>query len=132
MSDDFKTNIKSSSVWKRGFFMLLFAVFYGVAEFVLAVLAIFQFGSALFTGSANDKVARFGQTLARYIFEIVRFVTFNTEKKPFPFSDWPEAEQQGDGEAAAPDAAAPAEGPGEAVEPGPAKSAEGSDDQPPA
>ena len=90
MNDELKTNLKSKSIWLRGLFMLLFAVLYGVAEMVLAVVAIFQFGAALITGSPNDNVTRFGNSLGQYIFQITQFVTFNTEVKPFPFSSWPE------------------------------------------
>lgn len=71
-------------------FMLLFALFYGVAEFVLVVIAVFQFGHALITGQPNENVTRFGYSVGRYIFQITQFVTFNTEEKPFPFSPWPE------------------------------------------
>ena len=70
--------------------MLLFAVLYGVAEIVLAAVAIFQFGAALITGKPNDNATRFGNSLGQYIFQITQFVTFNTEVKPFPLSGWPE------------------------------------------
>ena len=90
MNDDIKTHMKSKNIWKRGLFMLLFTVLYGVAEFVLAFVAVFQFGHALVTGQPNDNVTRFGYSVGRYIFEITLFVTFNTEERPFPFSPWPE------------------------------------------
>ena len=91
MSEEVRTNLKSKSVWLRGFFMLLFAVLYGVAEFILAVVAIFQFGAALITGKPNDNAVRFGNSLGQYIFQIAQYVTFNSEVKPFPFSSWPES-----------------------------------------
>jgi hypothetical protein len=91
MSGEFKTNIRSKSIWLRGFFMLLFAVLYGVAEIVLVAIAVFQFGHALFTGRRNDNAAGFGYSVGRYIFDITRFVTFNTDERPFPFSPWPDA-----------------------------------------
>lgn len=90
MNEDIKTNVKSKSIWMRGLFMLLFAILYGVAEFVLAVIAIFQFGHALFTGRPNDNAKEFGFSVGRYIFDITKFVTFNTDEKPFPFSPWPD------------------------------------------
>ncbi len=90
MSEDFKTNVKSKSIWLRGLFMLLFAFLYGVAEFVLAVIAIFQFGHALFTGRPNGNAMGFGYSVGQYIFEITKFVTFNTDERPFPFSPWPQ------------------------------------------
>lgn len=90
MDEDIKTNFKSKNIWVRGLFMLLFAVLYGVAEFVLLVIALFQFGHALFTGRPNDNATSFGYSIGRYIFDITRFVTFNTDERPFPFSPWPQ------------------------------------------
>ena len=92
MDEDIKTNLRSKSIWVRGLFMLLFAVLYGVAEIVLLVVAVFQFGHALITGRPNDNATAFGYALGRYIFDITRFVTFNIEDKPFPFSPWPTSE----------------------------------------
>ena len=91
MNEEVKSNLKSKSVWLRGLFMLLFAVLYGVAEFILAVVAVFQFGAALITGKPNNNAVRFGNSLGQYIFQITQFVTFNSEVKPFPFSSWPES-----------------------------------------
>lgn len=89
MDEEMKSNLKSKSIWVRGLFMLLFAALYGVAELVLVVVAVFQFGHALFTGRPNDNVTAFGRSVGRYIFEITLFVTFNTDDRPFPFSPWP-------------------------------------------
>lgn len=89
MDEEMKSNLKSKSIWVRGLFMLLFAALYGVAELVLLVVAVFQFGHALFTGRPNDNVTGFGHSVGRYIFDITLFVTFNTDDRPFPFSPWP-------------------------------------------
>ena len=35
MSHDIKSNIKQQSTWKRGLYMLLFTVFYKLAELLL-------------------------------------------------------------------------------------------------
>jgi len=94
MTNELTSNIKSKNVWLRGFFMLLFAAFYSVSGMVLSVVAVFQFGCTLFTGKPNDNATRFGSCVGQYIYQITRFVTFNTEQKPFPFSPWPEPGQE--------------------------------------
>jgi hypothetical protein len=44
----------------------------------------------LFTGETNKPLEKFGQSLATYNYQIIRYLTFNTEKRPFPFYlDWP-------------------------------------------
>lgn len=95
MSDEFKSSVRSKSVWLRGFFMLLFAVFYGVSEIVLTVVAVFQFGCCLFTGRPNGNATRFGNAVGQYIFQIAQFVTFNSDQRPFPFSPWPRPQTPG-------------------------------------
>lgn len=89
MDEEFKTNVKSKSIWMRGLFMLLFAFLYGIAEFVLIAVAVFQFGYALFTGRPNENATAFGYSVGSYIFDITKFVTFNTDERPFPFAPWP-------------------------------------------
>ena len=79
----------SSNTLGRGLYMLLFAVFYNIAEFVMAVVAIIQFGFKLVTGKTNDQLLEFGQSLATYIYQTISFLVFRTEDKPFPFSEWP-------------------------------------------
>ena len=51
---------------------------------------MFQFLSSLFTGTHNERLARFGRNLARYFQQITVFMTFATEEKPFPFGPWPD------------------------------------------
>ena len=79
-----------NAIWKRGLFMVLFSLLYGVAELVLSMLVFVQFVVVLVTGSANQQILRLGGSLAIYSGEILAFVAFNTEQQPFPMSDWPE------------------------------------------
>ena len=97
-SSSIKEHLTARPTWIRGLFILLFAVIYRVAGVVLAAVAIIQFGFVLFTGQRNERLLGFGESLGRFYYQIVRYVTFNTEERPFPFSDWPgaapSAEQQ--------------------------------------
>lgn len=89
MSDNVKENIKSHDAWWRALFMLLFVCIYHVAEAVLAVVVVFQLLVVIFTGQPNARLLRFGQDLSTFIYQIVRFLTYNSEDRPFPFGDWP-------------------------------------------
>jgi hypothetical protein len=84
-------SLMAQSTWLRGFFMLLFAVAYGIAELLLLVTAVFQFLCLLVTGKTVERLVIFGENLGRYFYQVVRYLTFNTEERPFPFSDWPGA-----------------------------------------
>ena len=92
MDDELRQRLTSKHLWSRALYMVLFVVAYVVAETLITLAAIFQFLSVLITGSANSPLLKFGLNLSTYIYQIVRFQTFNTEEKPFPFSDWPAGE----------------------------------------
>lgn len=98
MDQQLKSNLTSSKHWIRLVYMLLFAFFLYVASFVVGILVIVQFLFALVTGSDNRKLRELGGSLTIYIKEVLLFLTFNSEFKPFPFADWPDAPVSPSGE----------------------------------
>ena len=86
------TTAATSDKWLRILYMLLFAVLYKVAELVMWAVAMFLIVMNLITGESNEPARRFGDQLAHYACEIWRYLTYNTESKPYPFSDWPSGE----------------------------------------
>jgi hypothetical protein len=49
---------------------------------------LLQVASTLLTGKANPNILNFGRSLSVYTYHILLFLTFNTETRPFPFSEW--------------------------------------------
>lgn len=88
-SHNIKHHIKQQSTWKRGLYMLLFTVFYQIAEILLFVMVLIQFVIKLLTGDTNQRLRQLGQSLATYIYQIVQFLSFNSEMHPYPFGEWP-------------------------------------------
>ena len=62
---------------------------YSAAEVILVAVVVIQFGFVLISSDRNKKLLEFGASLGKFIYQILQFVTFNTEEKPFPFADWP-------------------------------------------
>ena len=89
MSDELKQNIRERKTWLRGLYMLLFVIFYSVAEFVIFAVVVFQFVLTLFTAQTNDRLIKLGQSLSTYQYQILTFLTFNTNQHPYPFAPWP-------------------------------------------
>jgi hypothetical protein len=77
-------------IWIRALYMLLFIIIYSFTEVVIALVAIGQFLTVVLTGSKNDRLLKFGQSLSSFVYQIMQFFTFNSEEKPFPFAEWPE------------------------------------------
>ena len=98
MSNDVKRNLKQQSTWMRGLYMLLFAFFYTIAETVLFAVIVFQFLFKLFTGDTNDRLLKLGQSLATYAYQVLKFLSFNSDHHPYPFGAWPRGEPKSSGE----------------------------------
>lgn len=89
MSDELKAHLKERKTWLRGLYMLLFVIFYSIAEIVITAIVLFQFIMALFTGRTNERLLKLGQSLSTYVYQILQFLTFNSDYHPYPFGAWP-------------------------------------------
>ena len=83
-------NLKSKGTWTRLLFMLISYVLVSIASFVGTFVVVLGFLWLLFTGEVNRQIQQAGQSIAAYIYEIIRYLTFNTDERPFPLGgDWP-------------------------------------------
>lgn len=83
-------NVKSKATWLRLVYMLVFYVLASVAAIVATVVVVLGFFWVLFTGETNEQLRRTGQSLGAYFDEILRYLTYNTDVRPFPFdAGWP-------------------------------------------
>lgn len=73
----------------RALYMLLFALVFWILCWTLAITAIAQLGLTVLAARPNADVARFGAGLAAYARQIIEFLTFVSERIPYPFSEWP-------------------------------------------
>ena len=90
--DNIIDNLKQPSVWVRIILMVAFAVVLYPVFLVLLVLMIAQMLFVIITGESNANLRSLGVALSAYIFQIVQFMSYVTDVKPFPFSDFPKAE----------------------------------------
>lgn len=88
MTENTETSGKRK-IWMRGFFMLLMALAYQLTGTVMFIVTVIQFVLVLINDAPNDRLVSFGRNMARYLQQIVNFLTFAAEEIPFPFSDWP-------------------------------------------
>ena len=89
MDKHWKDNIKSESFWLRSLFMVLFFVVYRIVDILVLLVAISQWFYVLLSGDANQGLSRFAKGLSLYVAQIITYLSYNTEEKPYPFSDWP-------------------------------------------
>jgi hypothetical protein len=89
MTDDVKTHVKSKSTWTRLIYLILYGIIYRVAEIVLLAITIVQFLKSLLTGSPFTRLQSFGGALAEYNKQLVAFLSYQSDEKPFPVGPWP-------------------------------------------
>ena len=89
MSEELKANLTRVESWKRLLFMLLFAAIYAGANVLIGAVVVFQFGFVLVTNRCNSNLLDLGADLAEFVRQVLNYLTFNSEEKPFPFAAWP-------------------------------------------
>ena len=77
------------SQWLRFLFMVMFSVILSVLSYLVFLLVVLQFIIVLVTGKDNERLRDLGSDFTLYIAQILQFLTYNSDQKPFPFDDWP-------------------------------------------
>jgi hypothetical protein len=75
----------------RVLYMLVFGVTFWIMTWVLAVTVVAQLILTLLAGQPNPELLRFSKGVSRYIAQVSEFLMFLTDKPPFPFTPWPDA-----------------------------------------
>ena len=89
MKDEIKQRLQMSDTWIRALLMLFFFLIQGAVKLLIIAVSLFQFGAVAVTGQTNKQLLWLGRQLAVYEYQIIFFLTFNSELRPFPFSAWP-------------------------------------------
>jgi hypothetical protein len=87
-------NLTSRDTWMRFLFMVISAVLMSITGIVGTVVVWLGFLWVLFTGETNRQLQTVGQSIASYVYQIVCYLTFNSDEKPFPLGgEWPSGEK---------------------------------------
>lgn len=93
MEEKIKINILNLDTWMRGIFMILFGFLSFISRLILIVISVLQFILIACTGSLNENLKKLGETISTWSYQAFLFLTYNTDEKPFPFSDWPDPKE---------------------------------------
>lgn len=88
--NDLVTAPKASGLGVRILHMVLFAVVFWVVCWAVAITAIAQLALRVFAQTPSDELRRFGDGLATYAAQVIRFLCGVSDALPFPFTDWPD------------------------------------------
>jgi hypothetical protein len=84
-----KKHITDEKTWQRGFVMLLLTTVSCLVILVLSGIVFYQFISVLLSGKLNMILLRLGKKLTGYMQQILLYLTYNSDERPFPFANWP-------------------------------------------
>lgn len=94
MTDKFEEivdNLKQPSHWMRLPFMVAYGfMLYLIFVPVVIVMMVAQIFFALITGESNRNLRGLGSVVQQYVSQIIEYITYNSNERPFPFSDFPE------------------------------------------
>ncbi|MCG8672820.1 MAG: DUF4389 domain-containing protein [Pseudomonadales bacterium] len=79
----------SDPILLRLIYMIAFYFVLAMSRFVVGVVALVQFFHLLFTETPQEDLLKFARSLGRFINALVGYLTFTSNEKPFPFTDWP-------------------------------------------
>ena len=88
-----KLNLKNSGQWIRLVYMMLFLALLYASIAIAGLLIFIQVLFVFITGSVNQHITRASADLIRYISQILLFLSYSDERKPFPCSPWGEREK---------------------------------------
>lgn len=90
-----KKNIQNKDTWLRGLFILLFCVIMYVLLGLISLLTVFQFVHKIFKGSVNMHVSQFSARVINYTMQVLKYIMFQLEERPFPFKSMESMDVEG-------------------------------------
>lgn len=66
---------------------IITGIILGIWRYLILVVAIVNFFIVLFTGSRDKKLADFCEIWNSETYRYIRYLTFETNERPFPFTD---------------------------------------------
>lgn len=87
IEDQIKSQVKDTNTWVRLFFMILFMVIFYVVFGITGIVAVIQFVTRILTGKPLGSLQDFNAKLADYAHDLVAYITYSSDAKPFPFKE---------------------------------------------
>ena len=76
---------------------LLYTIFYTViakiVSLMICLIVIAQFLYSWIAGNTNEKLLSFSASLSEYVKQLIAYISFNSEEKPWPMGEWPKEDQ---------------------------------------
>ena len=91
---EIETNEYPKADLVRALYTILYLIIGRFISMILFIIAICQFIYSWVIGEPNEQLLHFTSGLAEYSKQLVSYVGFNSEEKPWPVGAWPSVEEQ--------------------------------------
>ncbi len=92
MDEQLVNNLKSQSRWLRLLYVVIFYIAGYLAGLLILVIGLVQIVHGFIKGQPHERLLVLSSGLNHYFFQVLQFITSNSDTKPYPFSDWPGAD----------------------------------------
>lgn len=82
--------MENSTSWRRAIYMILFAIIGRFVSAIVICVALFQFIYTIIYKEPNQKLLPFMEKLAVYAKEIIDYLSYTSDEKPWPIGDYPQ------------------------------------------
>jgi len=79
----------NQSLLSRLIYSIIIMIIYTFLKPLIIIVAILQYLHLAVKKTTHPLLLSFGHSLAQYTYEIIAYVTVNSEQVPFPFAPWP-------------------------------------------
>tara|TARA_B100001741_G_C16159553_1_gene417385 strand:+ start:76 stop:399 length:324 start_codon:yes stop_codon:yes gene_type:complete len=84
-------NIKESSIWVNFFLKIVYLVFLNFIVPFLGFITLLQLLFSIGSKKPNENLVTFSKKISSYIYQIINFITYSSDQRPWPFNSFPES-----------------------------------------
>ena len=84
-------NIKEPSIWVNFFLKVVYLIFLNFIVPFLGFITLLQLLFSIGSKKPNDNHISFSKKVSSYIYQIINFITYSSDQRPWPFNSFPES-----------------------------------------
>ena len=83
-------NIKEPSIWVNFFLKVIYLIFLNFIIPFLGFITLLQLLFSLGSKKPNVNLISFSKKISIYIYQIINFITYSSDERPWPFNTFPD------------------------------------------
>lgn len=89
MQDVQEATVSRKDILVRLLYSVLYLLVFEIIKLIIQLIILFQYIYLFITLNHNDPVRNFSNKLCTYTYDLIRYLTLNKNRRPYPFNDFP-------------------------------------------